>query len=281
MKQYIKNHGTSYYLANLLFPRTIQKAIIELYAYVRVPDDIVDDIILPYDQKKQQCLDLYQQYQTQTYTDPQRQEICEANIVLQQTYKIPTTLYDDFWTAMLQDVDVHHYQTYQQLQWYMYGSAEVVWLILCYIIGYDQSKKTETITAAKKLGEAMQYSNFLRDIHEDYRDLWRIYMPQDRLKKAGLTHDHITQYIYGKPIDDVWKNFMKQEISHTRILYQQANQGIKYLNPQGRSAVLLASKMYEGILDRIIKNDYDVFSQSARTRWYDKAMIILRYLFSR
>jgi len=38
----MKQYGTSYYYATLFFPRDIQKRVMKLYAFVRIPDLVVD-----------------------------------------------------------------------------------------------------------------------------------------------------------------------------------------------------------------------------------------------
>jgi len=48
---------------------------------------------------------------------------------------------------------------------------------------------------AKLLGEAMQYTNMLRDIVEDSVEYDRIYIPEDRLVQHDLNHVLLTQYL--------------------------------------------------------------------------------------
>ena len=127
---------------------------------------------------------------------------------------------------------------------------------------------------ARLLGEAMQYTNFLRDIYEDYNQYGRIYMPNDKLAKHCLTHDDIIQFCQTKTINKAFEEFMQAQIVHCRDLYKQANQGIALLPQQGQLPVLLASKLYEGILDKIVTIDYNVFANSARTAKRQKAKIV-------
>lgn len=43
--RYMRRYGTSYYYATLFFPRRIKRDVMTLYAFVRIPDLIVD---IPY-----------------------------------------------------------------------------------------------------------------------------------------------------------------------------------------------------------------------------------------
>lgn len=82
---------------------------------------------------------------------------------------------------MITDTHILSYETYDQLRTYMYGSAMVVGEMMCYVVGTHDIPAA--LPAAHALGEAMQLTNFLRDVREDRIDLQRIYMPNDDLGK--------------------------------------------------------------------------------------------------
>jgi phytoene/squalene synthetase len=52
MQKYIAQYGTSYRLANYFFPQEIKDAVIVLYAFVRVPDNVVDSPDLSLEEKE-------------------------------------------------------------------------------------------------------------------------------------------------------------------------------------------------------------------------------------
>ena len=63
------------------------------------------------------------------------------------------------------DTHVFRYRTYEDLEVYTYGSAAVVGLMMCRAVGVlDETADHH----AEALGVAMQLSNFLRDVKEDY-----------------------------------------------------------------------------------------------------------------
>ncbi len=286
MKQYIQTHWTSYALANYFFPKELQICVIDLYARVRIPDDIVDeDWTLSCDEKENLLWQMWEirektctgiSWTTDTDFLAHWQEVCNKNHHHQQGYNIPLEYYAAFRKAMLQDLRKETYENYVALQNYMYWSAEVVWLMMTHLIWRDTQYTDETLAWAKLLWEAMQYTNFLRDIHEDITQRWRYYIPLERLEKFWLTHEHLTQYVYWKPLDQNRRSFMKHEISFTKEMYTRANKTIKHLNPSWRKAVFLASKLYEWILDKITRIDYDVFSKNSRTTSKEKLRILMK-----
>ena len=135
-----------------------------------------------------------------------------------------------------------------------------------YIIGFRNSN---AVSYAIKLGVALQMTNILRDVGEDYRS-GRLYLPREELIFYGIQE----QEIAGGRVTDNWRQFMKFQIDRTRQLYQESWQGIKMLEREGQLAIGAASVFYQGILDEIEKNDYDVFARRASLSTWAKAIKI-------
>ena len=75
--------------------------------------------------------------------------------------------------AMAQDAWKSRYATYDELRQYMYGSAAAVGLMMTHVIGFASP---DALPRAIALGEAMQLTNFIRDVGEFLRlHLLRLY----------------------------------------------------------------------------------------------------------
>ncbi len=142
--------------------------------------------------------------------------------------------------------------------------------MMCTIIGY----KGDALPYAKKLAEAMQMTNFLRDIREDFDLRNRIYIPEEDMRKFGVTEDHIKNHI----VDSNFILLMKFEIAKTRALYKDAEQGIDLLHKDGRFAVRFSSRLYEAILDEIEQSHYDIYSTRHHTSKIKKLLIFINTL---
>ena len=167
----------------------------------------------------------------------------------------------------------------------MYWSASVVGLMMCHIIWFiDKKHEKKAKLYATELWNAMQLTNFLRDVREDYEELDRIYMPSEILKKYWLSHDDIWWFIEWKKTDDIMtdikkesrKLYMQNMIAECRNMYAHSLDGLQYLNPEWRQAVRIAALLYESILDKIERNQYDVFTKSAKTNIWDKFKVLLQ-----
>lgn len=264
-----EKHGKSYYFATRFFDREQRHAVNALYAFFRLPDEMVDRESLENATKSLEKWesDWMAVMAGATTTHP---VLMAAKDVFDR-YQIPTQYASDFLEAMKQDLSKTRYANYDELRGYMFGSAAVVGLMLTHIIGWDKSSSADAVRGpATALGEAMQLTNFLRDIGEDYRDRGRIYLPQDELAHFGLTDADIANGI----VTPAFVGMMKWQIARANTLYEEANEGIKLLNSKGRFPVRLASDLYRFILDKIEQNHYDVFTKRASTSFVEKVKTI-------
>lgn len=261
-----KKYGSSYYTSTLLFPESTRDAVFALYGLVRKADEIVDSRVLDNEVALKE-LEAFEKawglaYQTTFSTDP----VLHAAAWVFKKYAIPFSYSQAFFDAMRSDTNTFRYATYQDLETYMYGSAAVIGLMLTRIIGASDAAADGY---ASDLGYAMQLTNFLRDIGEDYSERGRIYIPSEDLERFGVTEAMIAS----REVSTQFKELMKFEIARARELYARADIGISLLTPSGRKPVRLARVLYSKILDRIEEADYDVFSQRRYTTsiqkfWY-------------
>lgn len=267
-----KRFATNYYLATRFFPLGMRQATWMLYAFVRVPDEFVDTDHTRELDRARERIECWRAawraaYERGTSDDP----VLRCNAWLFVRYAIPPEHAEVFLDAMLQDTVQARYATFADLDRYMYGSAQVVGLMMARIIGF----RGAALEYACDLGTAFQLTNFLRDVREDYELRNRIYLPLDELERFGLAEDDIRGHV----ADDRWREFMRFQIQRTREYYARSDQGIPLLDAEGRRAVRAARSLYASILTRIEENGYDVYAKRARIPPWKKLFIVLRNLF--
>jgi phytoene synthase len=177
-------------------------------------------------------------------------------------YHIPPRYAEQLIDGVARDLVQKRYQTFDELAAYAYGVASTVGLMSMHIIGFAGP---EAIPYAIKLGVALQLTNILRDIGEDWHS-GRMYLPAQELAAFGLTEWDIA---IGKT-DRRWRDFMRFQIDRNRRLYDEARPGIALLNRDGRFAVAAAGELYRAILTDIETHDYDVFSRRAHVSGLSK-----------
>lgn len=273
----MKMFGTSYYLASKFFPRSIRHDVFTLYEFVRIPDQIVDSWQWTSDERFMQCNELYQQRLDARSHKDINHKLYGPMVKLVDRVGIDIERTKAFFEAMLSDTKTKRYETYEQLQHYMFWSAEVIGLMLCKICHADE----QWYKYARKLGEAMQMTNFLRDIKEDYCEFDRIYLPEEDLHRYGLSYKHIKEFCHTKEINSNFVAYMQYAISKCDYLYEEALDWLCYLPRNCQKAVLLWAKLYQGILRKIQKKQYNVFIHSTKTTQVEKILIALKYVLYR
>jgi phytoene synthase len=268
-------HGKSYFFATQLFPRELRQATYAIYAFVRVPDEIVDNSPQSTPQERAaiaQKLNQWREdwrlaYRTRASSDP----VLHVAALTYHAYSIPPSTAEDFIDAMIQDLEKSRYASFEELKQYMWGSACVVGVMMSHLVGFSEPR---TLEHAAKLGHAMQLTNFLRDIDEDFQLRNRIYMPQDEMSRFGITDDDIAN----RRFSPAFRDFMRFQAARAHELYEEANAGIPLLNKQGRGAVLAASTLYRAILDKLEAQNWDPFIKRAKTSLPEKVWRVGRAL---
>lgn len=179
-----KKYSTSFSLAVYMLSPKIREAIYSIYAFVRIADEIVDSF---HTYEKEILLN---EFETDYY------KACKNSISLnpilnsfQQTvkkYNITDDLIQSFLKSMKADLNKEIYNSVEEYNEYIYGSADVVGLMcLKVFVDGDSDKYDELKFSAMKLGSAFQKVNFLRDLKDDYELLNRSYFPGVNLKELN------------------------------------------------------------------------------------------------
>lgn len=250
-------HSKSFHFASWLLPEEKRSAVRALYAFCRTVDDIVDEVEL----KKDRDFELdYWRNVVQTASSSADDLVAAAWADTLTRYHIPRHYALQLIDGVARDLSQSRYQTFDDLATYCYGVASTVGLMSMYIVGF---KSQDAVPYAIKLGVALQMTNILRDVGEDYRN-GRLYLPREELIQYGIREQDIAE---GK-IADNWRQFMRFQIDRTRQLYKESWVGVKMLEREGQLAIGAASTFYSGILDDIEKHDYNVFTRRASlTAW--------------
>jgi phytoene synthase len=169
--------------------------------------------------------------------------------------RIPLRYAEQLVDGVAQDLCRTRYTTFAELASYAYGVASTVGLMTMHIVGFSGP---EAIPYMMKLGIALQMTNILRDVGEDFR-LGRIYLPGDELEAHGVTEADVAA---GR-VDGRWRSLMRFQVSRNRRLYAEAWPGIAMLSADSRLAVAAAADFYRAILYDIAAHDYDVFGRRA------------------
>ena len=253
-----RSHSRTYYFSTRLFPAEVRPHVHALYAFMRYADEIVDNPGLSTLEEQLAALEAFEE---ETLAAMAREEV--SNPVLRafantgRERGIPPGNIAAFMKSMKMDTCVFRYPTYEDLAVYTYGSAAVVGLMMCRVLGVEDERAEEH---AEALGVAMQLSNFLRDIAEDWLR-GRVYLPLEDLARFGYAEGDLAAGV----VDERFVELMRFEIERARVLYAIADEGMGYVPRGRRYPVVVARELYAAILDRVEAQGYDVYRRRAET----------------
>jgi phytoene synthase len=239
-------------VASTFFPQPYKDDVFTLYAYVRTADDLVDS--KPVSPKK------FLAFEKETYralaTGTSDNLIIQNFVLLAKKHSFSSDDITSFLEAMKQDIKPKPFQTFKDVDTYIYGSAEVIGLFMARI--FHLPKKLDA--QAKLLGRAMQYINWLRDINED-NQLKRQYLPTQALQKHFLKNLHLAE-VTSKPA--FFKNFMREELIRYLHWQTKASKAFAHMPRCMRIPVMTASDAYAWTAKQIAKDPFLVYRKKIK-----------------
>lgn len=238
------------------------------YAFCRQIDDLADEPTGSVEERQ----DRLQHWRdvvwsrTQPVT-PVERSLCE----LMSRYPVTPALLDEIILGMEMDLRGEHYPTYAALEHYCYRVASAVGLVSIEIFGYSCPA---TKDYAIELGHALQMTNILRDVREDFaKD--RIYLPAEDLQRfkvdredlaAGSESGHLLQ-------------LLRFEAERARTRFERA---AALLPAQDRPNLLASELMrliYQTLFLKMERDGFRVLTRRYRlTRW-EKLRLLLAAVF--
>lgn len=263
-RQITRRYGTTYYFSTCFFPAHLRPDVHALYAWVRYPDEWVDNPgNLSVSEVAAKLRDWRDATEDAIKTGTSDHPVLAAWAASACRHDVPRSYMRDFMGAMEMDLTVTRYPTFADLQNYTWGSASVVGLMMCHLVG---ATGKDAVPYATSLGLAMQLTNFLRDVGEDWRDRGRIYLPLEDMERFGVSEADIASH----NLTDNFRALVKFEAERTREIYRHADEGMHHIPSESRLPVRLARVLYSRILDKIEENDGDVFTRRARVPTWEK-----------
>jgi len=244
--------GPTFYLATRFLPERVREPTYVLYGFFRIADEVVDaeDRGDPEEQRRE-LGDIREVVLGNADTD---NEVLAAFAEVCERHDIPDAEVETFLDAMEQDVTVARYETYEEVEAYMRGSAGAVGHMMTAVMDPDDEEAAAPHAGA--LGNAFQLTNFLRDVREDIEERDRVYLPQETLRSHGVTDEQLR----AGEADSAFAAAMEVELARAEDLYREGVKGISMLPEDCQFPVLLAAVLYADHHRAIRERDFDVLS---------------------
>ena len=184
----IRAYSTSFGWATKLLSADVRQPVRNIYALVRVADEIVDGSAAEASARggainPAAALDVYEAAVYQALTDGFSTDlVIHAFALTANDCGFGRELIEPFFASMRADLTQPNHDA-ESLARYIYGSAEVVGLMCLAAFlrhsgqTFTRDEKLELADGARALGSAFQKVNFLRDLAADFNSLGRSYFP--------------------------------------------------------------------------------------------------------
>jgi phytoene synthase len=247
-----KKSSVTYFYSSKFFPNNIRKPVSILYAFVRSADNLVDKV--PSD------IESFN-YFKQNYLKTLKGQYVEDQIIksfheLMIQYNLKSIWVKKFLESMEQDLYKKTYYSINETIDYMYGSAEVVGLMMARILNLSE----KSYSTARLMGRAMQYVNFIRDLNEDI-SLGRQYLPLKEVYAYGLESLE-EKHIKNKEINFI--KFIRSQINRSLNWYSEAENGYKYIPEELLLPIKTAADMYKWTIQKIYDNPFIVYRKKVK-----------------
>jgi phytoene synthase len=264
-----RREAGNFYHAFRLLPAGQRRSMCALYSFLRVADDLSDaaDAV---ELKRARLDDWRRRLALALDAGSYSHRLHAALHDTVRTHGIPREYLEAALDGVVMDLDVTRYDTFDELYRYCYRVASAVGLSCIHIWGFEDPRAKAHAEAA---GIAFQLTNILRDLKEDAAR-GRVYLPREDLARFGYTEEQLARGERGERFEAL----MRFEAERAGRYYEQGAALAPLLSRAGRAVFLVMLRTYRGLLEKIERRRYDVFSGRVRlARWY-KLWLALRAL---
>ncbi len=258
---YFGHHSKSFRFAARLFPPEPRADVEGVYAFCRFTDDLVDEAGVPAPVARAR-LEAWRSLVQAAY-DGEDTGIPLADVVMTRSAQggVPFHYVESLLDGVAMDLEPSHYRSVEELEAYTYRVASVVGGWITELFGLHDPALLER---AYSLGHAMQLTNILRDVGEDWRRD-RLYLPLDRVEAHGISREDLDVLARTGQVPRGYPELIEELIALADRHYALASEAIPSLPSYYRRPVAVAARVYQGIHTEIRRNRYDNGSRRAYT----------------
>lgn len=246
----IKENSKSFYTAFSKLPEAKAKVVYALYAFCRYADDIVDsnDSHIIREAALQQLSTEFEDF-LYGKTPQSSMWICMEDVF--KRYPMDADAFRLQIKGQYFDLNFKQPKSLDELETYSYHVAASVGFMMLPIIATKNYSHLHE--AASDLGIAMQITNILRDIGEDYQTHKRIYLPEDLMRKYQIDDKMIADHMITAHFISLW-----EVLAHAaEEKYDRFFERIHDFDEDSRFQIIVAAKVYREILNEIRANNYN------------------------
>jgi 15-cis-phytoene synthase len=268
-----------------LLPPEKRKALAAVYAYARRIDDIGDGDLEPaakterLEEARQQVKALVAEVGGEDAKgrldlgDP----VLVALIDTGRRFPIPLEAFEELIDGCLADVNQAKYETFDDLLYYCRCVAGSIGRLSLGIYGPTNPDRQSKL--ADDLGVALQLTNILRDVREDFRNN-RIYLPKEDLDKFGIEFAPFgaPEPFPSETMQARFANLVEFEANRAREWYGSGLRLLATIDRRSAACTGAMAGIYRRLLERIARNPHAVLEGRMSLPGSEKALVAAQAL---
>ena len=261
---------TSFYYSFLVLPPEQRRAIIAVWDFCRAVDDAVDEEAAVAGAPTGRAAVAFWREELARAFDGREPatDVARRLQPLVAAFDLPRQAFEDVIDGVAMDLDTMRYETFDDLLQYCRRVASAVGLICIRVFGCRDER---ACAYALDLGVALQLTNILRDVKDDYAR-GRVYLPLADLRACGCTVDDLSAGVASEPV----RRVVAFECRRAHDFYARARRALPDADRQRLVAAEIMRAVYFETLRRIERSGHDVFTARARVPKPIQAFIALR-----
>lgn len=264
----IKEHSKSFYAAFSILPKDKKNAVYAIYAFCRYADDSID--VLNSLDKLLELENNLDEFNKGNIPDSAVFRALEDTF---KTFDIDIEAFYHMIKGQKMDFNFTQPKDLKEFKDYCYHVAGSVGLMLLPVIASENKDKVKEVGLG--LGEAMQITNILRDVGEDYRE-GRIYIPTDLLGKHPQAIEAIETNTVNKDFISAWESLAKIAEKNYAYFFKSIN----LFDKDSQRAVANSALFYGEILNVVRRNDYNCLTKRQYVSSFDALNIKLKEILN-
>ena len=187
-------------------------------------------------------------------------------------FDVPLAAFTELIDGCLADVNQASYKTFDDLLWYCRCVAGSIGRLSLGIYGASQPEKQAKL--ADDLGVALQITNILRDVREDFRNN-RVYLPAEDLTRFGIEFAP-----FGEPepfpseaMQARFATLVEFEAARAREWYGSGLRLLATIDRRSAACTGAMAGIYRRLLDRIAANPHAVLEGRMSLPGSEKALV--------
>jgi phytoene synthase len=255
-----------------LLPPPKRRGLAAVYAFARRIDDIGDGTMPA--QEKISALDAARQQILDLSRPPAGDPVLLALADVERNFPVPIPAFGELIDGCVADVRGTSYQSFDDLLYYCRCVAGSVGRLSLGIFGtgHDAGPTTQAIELADSLGVALQLTNILRDIREDYAS-GRVYLPAEDLAKFDCALG-----APGPSTQPQFSRLVEFEAERARDWYSTGMQLLPMLDRRSAACTGAMAGIYRRLLDRIAAQPAAVLRGRMSLSPGEKAVVAVKAL---